>query len=125
MPGLVYATYLVLPLQGWILRLLGFAARRPNIEALDRDVFSSVSSTFGASYVLLSCGHELTFVENLISAKVAAVISRLAHNQMDKSLQMRPGRKGGTTPLLESLGTRVSAVAKLNRLVGIIRDHTL
>ena len=64
-------------------------------------------------------------MENLISAGVAAVISRIAHNQMDKLLQMQPGRKGGTTPLLESLETRANAVAKLNRLARIIRGYKL
>lgn len=41
------------------------------------------------------------------------------------ALQLQPGRKGGTIPLLGSLETRVNAVAKLDRLAdGITWDHT-
>jgi len=39
-PGLVHATYLELLHQQRIVMLLGFAASKPNIEALDPDVFS-------------------------------------------------------------------------------------
>lgn len=93
---LVYATYLesLRPLR--ILGLLGSAARRSYIRALDRDMFSFHLERFRCVFVLLSCEHELTFMENLILAKVAYIVSRTAHNQRDNSYSncSQGGREG-------------------------------
>jgi hypothetical protein len=84
----------------------------------------SVSSAFGASYVLFSCEHELTFVENLITYQQRSptsshdLFTMRWHNSHSNCSQ---GGREGPYHLLKSLGMRVNAMAKLNRLAA--KDH--
>ena len=65
-PGLVHATYLKLLHQQLIVMCLDWRHESRISKPWIVTCSHSVSSAFGASCVLLSCGHELTFVEHLI-----------------------------------------------------------